>query len=72
MHAQNKILTRAGVKHLFGVKTLFNTVSPLSRAITSKEKKKCLFRGTKRVATMSKPCKQISEVRLSKASDALK
>lgn len=37
IHAQlNKILTRAGVKHLFGVKTLLNKASPLSSAITSK------------------------------------
>lgn len=34
-HKQNKTLTRAGEKHLFG-EILFNTVSPLSSAIASK------------------------------------
>lgn len=73
LYAQlNKILTRAGVKHLFGVKTPFNKASPLSTAITSKGKYIYIFRGRIRVATKSKAYKLTSEVRLSNASDALK
>lgn len=50
-HKQNKTLTRAGMKHLFG-ETLFNTVSPLSSAIASKGI--FFFLERTRVLTMSK------------------